>query len=291
LATAITLGNGVAITFGGVLVHWAQPLTVTLPVVGQLGGWRLVFITVGSFGIPMAILTAALIHEPARQAGTEPPSLASLFAHIRQSARPYGLITAGYALMVVMSFAQVAWGPAYFMRIHHMPVREFASLYGLLMGVGGTIGLMAGGAWADAWTRRGVRAAPARVNLVAVLLQGPFLVAGYMSHDVATAFAFYACGLMILCFTGGLQSATFQRITPPRMLGSVSALYLIFANLVGGGLGPVVIGGLSQHLDPGGHALGRALAVVACMTLPPSALLIFLALKPLGAAEQSHQDS
>lgn len=291
LATAITLGNGVAITFGGSLVHWAQPITVNLPLVGQLGGWRLVFVTVGSLGVPMAILTAALIREPARQAGTEAPSLASLFAHIRQSVRPYGLITAGYALMVVMSFAQVAWGPTYFMRIHHMPVREFSALYGLLMGVGGTMGLMAGGAWADAWSRRGVRATPARVNLIAVLLQGPFLVGGYLSHDTATAFALYGCGVIILTFTGGLQSATFQRITPPRMLGSISALYLIFANLVGGGLGPVVIGALSQHFDAGGGALGQALAVVAVLTLPPSALLIFLALKPLSAAEQIHAES
>jgi MFS family permease len=287
LSTGITLGNGFAITFGGVLVHWAESMTMTLPIVGELGGWRLVFVVVGAFGLPMAVLTALLIREPVRQAGTSAPSLPLLFAQLRTELRSYSLITAGYALMVVMSFAQIAWGPTYFMRIHHMGVGAFASYYGLLMGVGGTIGLLAGGAWSDAWTRRGVLASPARVNLIAVLLQGPFLVAGYLSKDLAWALTFYGCGVIILTFTGGLQSATFQRITPPRMLGSVTAIYLIFANLVGGGLGPLLVGGLSQHFAAGGGALGQALAIVAVLTLPPSALLIFLALKPLGRSEQA----
>jgi MFS family permease len=287
LATAITLGNGVSITFGGELIHWAQPIRLQLPVIGELGAWRLVFVLLGLIGLPMALLTALLLREPARQPGTAAPNVKALFAHILGDSRTYGLVVAGYSLMVVMSFAQGAWGPTYFMRIHHMPIQRFAAFYGLLMGIGGTIGLLAGGAWSDAWTRRRISAAPARVNLIAVLLQGPFLVAGYLSRDLGASLALYGCGVIILTFTGSLQSATFQRITPPRMLGSVSALYLIFANLVGGGLGPVLIGALSQHFSPAGTGLGQALAVVAVITLPPSALLIFLALKPIAASEAS----
>ena len=247
LATGITIGNGVAIVFGGMLVKWSQVAVLNLPVIGALGGWRLVFVMVGACGLPLAAVIGALVREPPRQVGSVAPTMAQLLGQLRRSASAYGLIIAGYSLMVVMSFAQIMWGPTYFLRIHHMPVGRFATFYGLLMGVGGTLGLMAGGAWSDAWTRRGISAAPARVNLIAVVLQTPFLIVAYLAKDLNLALAGYAAGVSVLCFTGGLQSATLQRITPHRMLGSITAIYLIFANLIGGGLGPFAIGALSHQ--------------------------------------------
>jgi hypothetical protein len=153
------------------------------------------------------------------------------------------------------------------------------------MGVGGTGGLLFGGAASDALTRRNVSAAPARVILASIVLQTPLLIAAYLAKDLGVALAFFSAGVVVLTLNGGLQTATFQRITHPRMLGSVWAIYLIFANLIGGGLGPVLIGGLSERLS-GGARLGDALAVVAAIVLPLAALLVFLALKPLKDSER-----
>ena len=230
-------------------------------------------------------MIAVVVREPPRRDSAPAPALSQVFGQIWRFGSAYGLITAGYSLMVVMSFAQLMWGPTYFLRVHHMALGHFAAFYGVLMGLGGTAGLLAGGAWSDAWTRRGIAAAPARVNLISVVLQLPFLLTAYLAHDLRLAMVSFGFGVVVLCFNGGLQSATFQRITPPRMLGSVTSIYLIFANLVGGGAGPFVIGALSQHLSADGARLGQALAVTGLATLPLAALFIGLALAPLARSE------
>jgi MFS family permease len=287
LATGITLGNGFSVTLGGALVSWTEAKFVVLPFIGLLSGWRLVFLAVGVSGLPLAAIIALLVREPPRQTSAPAPSLPAVFAHMYTHAKTYGLIISGYSFMVVMSFAQIIWGPTFFLRVLHMPLVSFAIYYGLLMGIGGTLGLMAGGNISDSLTRRGVSGAPARVNLTAIILQTPFLIAGYLSRDLAMALLCFGAGVIVLTFTGGLQSATLQRITPPRMLGSVSAIYLIFANLVGGGAGPFFIGALSQHFGASGNGLGQSLAVMSIITLPIAAGLVFLALKPLAESERA----
>jgi len=287
LATGITLGNGFSVTLGGALVAWTETKSVVLPFIGLLSGWRLVFLAVGASGLPLAALIALLVREPPRQTSAAAPSLSAVFAHMYAHAKTYILIISGYSFMVVMSFAQIIWGPTFFLRVLHMTLVSFAVYYGLLMGVGGTLGLIAGGKISDYLTRRGVPGAPARVNLTAIIVQTPFLIVGYLSRDLAMALLCFGVGVIVLTFTGGLQSATLQRITPPRMLGSVSAIYLIFANLVGGGAGPFFIGALSQHLGASGNGLGQSLAVTSIITLPIAAWLVLWALKPLAQSERA----
>jgi MFS family permease len=285
-STGITIGNGAAIALGGALVEGLKAATLTLPIIGDVSGWRLVFGIVGLSGLPIAGLIALLVREPPRQTQELAPNLRAVLAQMRDHLPAYGLVMVGYSLMVVMSGAQALWGPAYFHRLHHMPIGQFGPFFGVLMGIGGTVGLLFGGAVSDALTRRGVSAAPARVILVSIILQAPLLIAAYLAKDTGVALAFFGAGVIVLTLNGALQTATFQRVTPPRMLGSVWAIYLIFANLIGGGLGPVLIGGISQHLSPGGERLGQALAVVAVLVLPLAALLVFLALKPLAQGER-----
>ena len=285
-STGITLGNGVAIAAGGALVQALQATTLALPIVGDVSGWRLVFAVVGLGGLPIAGVIAVLVREPARQTQETAPNLGAVFAQIRDHLPTYGLVMIGYSLMVIMSGAQALWGPAYFHRLHHMPIGQFGPFFGVVMGIGGTAGLLFGGATSYFLTRRGVSVAPARVILASIILQTPLLIAAYLVKDTAAALAFFAAGVVVLTLNGALQTATFQRVTPPRMLGSLWAIYLIFANLIGGGLGPVLIGGISQHLSAGGQRLGDALAVVTLLVLPLAALLVFLALKPLAESER-----
>jgi MFS family permease len=285
-STGITIGNGFAVAVGGALVEALQHASAGLPVVGVISGWRLVFGIVGVAGLPVAALIALLVREPRRQSQEPAPDLRAVFAHMGGNLGAYGLVMVGYALMIIMSGAQAAWGPTYFHRIHHMPIGQFGPIFGLVMGVGGTAGLLFGGIASDALTRRNVPAAPARVILASIILQAPLLIAAYLAKDLWVALVCFSAGVIVLTLNGGLQTATFQRITPPRMLGSVWAIYLIAANLISGGLGPLLIGGISERLSGGGERLGEALAVVAGLVLPLAALLVFLALKPLTESER-----
>lgn len=287
LGTGITFGNGVAIWLGGVLLHVTQTVGLDLPWGGSLEGWRLVFVITGACGIPVAGLIAMVVREPPRSSPhAAAPSLREVVRHIRSHADAYGLIVIGYALMVIMSLGQLLWGPAYFARVHHMAPETFAIFYGPLMGVGGTAGLLFGGFMSDRLTRRGVPAAPSRVILISIIVQAPLLIGGYLCASTPMALALYGAGVVVLAVNGGLQTATLQRFTPSRMLGSISAIYLVFANIIGGGLGPFLVGATSHALSPQGSELGTALAIVGAVTLPVSALLVLLALRPVARAER-----
>jgi MFS family permease len=285
-ATGITIGNGVAIELGGAIIHTARTMVVDLPWGGGLSGWRLVFVLAGVCGFPLAALMALIMREPARSDPLHAaPTLAEVGRQLAAHFGAYGGIMIGYSLMVVMSFAQLLWGPTYFMRVHHVTPEAFALFYGPLMGIGGTAGLLLGGAISDHLTRRGISAAPAKVILVSIIMQTPFLIAGYLLRSTTWALALYGAGVVTLAVNGGLQSATLQRFTPARMLGSISAIYLVFANIIGGGLGPVLVGATSHILSPDGSKLGVALALVGAITLPVAAVLVFLALRPVERAE------
>jgi len=285
-STGITIGNGAAIAAGGALVESLKAVTLALPLVGDVSGWRLAFGIVGIGGLPIAALIAVLVREPVRQTQDAPPNLGAVLAQIRDHLPTYGLVMVGYSLMITMSGAQALWGPAYFNRLHHMPIGQFGPFFGVVMGIGGTAGLLLGGAISDALTRRGITVAPARVILASIILQTPLLITAYLVKDRSVALAFFSAGVVVLTLNGALQTATFQRFTPPRMLGSVWAIYLIFASLIGSGLGPVLIGAISQSLSPTGQRLGEALAIATILLLPLAGLLVFLALKPLAQSER-----
>jgi hypothetical protein len=93
--------------------------------------------------------------------------------------------------------------------------------------------------------------------------QGPAAVAaGYFALTLALGAAAVAA------------LASYQPLIPDRLRGAGNAVYFATVSLVGLGLGPPLIGLLSDALSAGsGDALGTALAVVAAAVALPAALL------------------
>jgi MFS family permease len=63
-------------------------------------------------------------------------------------------------------------------------------------------------------------------------------------------------------------------MTPPRMRGRMIAIYLLVVTLVGMGVGPLMIGILSDHVFPTKSGLGSAMAVVALTGLVIASLIL-----------------
>src|SRR3546814_16347655 len=73
--------------FGGVLVNWATDHSVTVPLVGAVGGWRLAIFVVGLLGLPLALLMALTLREAPRRITTPAPPFADLGRYIMQIGR------------------------------------------------------------------------------------------------------------------------------------------------------------------------------------------------------------
>jgi MFS family permease len=80
--------------------------------------------------------------------------------------------------------------------------------------------------------------------------------------------------------------ALLQVITPNRLRGQISAIYLTILNIATLALSPLVVALLTDYVFRDELALGRSLTVVACLTTPASLVFLWLSRRPL----QAHLD-
>jgi hypothetical protein len=116
------------------------------------------------------------------------------------------------------------------------------------------------------------------VVLASVIGQAPFFIAAMLVGDVTTALALMAVAVFLITLNGGIQGATFQVLTPSKMHGQVVAIFLVVANIIGLGFGPLMIGLFTDKLFGDPALIGRSLALAAAIVLPLSAIFIALAL-------------
>ncbi|MBK6708302.1 MAG: MFS transporter [Sphingomonadales bacterium] len=281
-AAGITIGGGLAMMLGGAAI---QGLTaygaMSLPVLGTLAPWQLAFVLVGLLGLPVALLVLT-IRDPrtatSKASRGEKAGLRDTLAYVWQRRPAYVPVLTGYSLMVVVNYALVIWVPTYFVRVHGMSAGEIGLTMGAMMLFAGTAGMFAGGLISDWMTRRGVPEAPLWVVLASVIGQAPFFIAAMLVGDVTTALALMAVAVFLITLNGGIQGATFQVLTPSKMHGQVVAIFLVVANIIGLGFGPLMIGLFTDKLFGDPALIGRSLALAAAIVLPLSAIFIALAL-------------
>jgi MFS family permease len=240
----------------------------------QFFGWRTAFLVVGMPGIVLAAVLRLTLREPPRgcsenlkDVGSTPTLLATLrFFWSRSSLRHLPL--AG-AIHGIGAFAAAVWLPSYFVRVHGLTSGEAGTWMAVAYGVGGAVGVLAGGYLADYLARRtGDRRWYAWGAAIVLVLSVPFVLAVYLSN--ATSIALSA--LLVVTTLGhmfvGPVTATMQGLAGVRRRAVVAALYLFLVNLVSMGVGPVVVGAASDYFGArfGSDSLRYALLAIVTST-------------------------
>ncbi len=264
-ALGTVLGGGVATALIGLVTLVARDWLSISWLAPGTGAWRTTFLIIGLLGLPFVLLMFT-IREPRRDlaiTATEVPTLRSVLLHLREHARVYGGIIGGYSIMAITSFGVLLWGPAYFMRVHGFDPIGVGSLFGLVMGIGGGGGVLLGGLLCDRLTRRGLVDAAPRVVTGSLLLQTPLFAFAYLLSDTRAAICIFAVAVLVMALQGGLQGATIQLLAPERMRGFAIAIYLMAANIIGMGVGPLLIALLTEHVFGRAGAVGQSLAIAS----------------------------
>jgi hypothetical protein len=96
-----------------------------------------------------------------------------------------------------------------------------------------------------------------------ILTTKPLSLVFYLAGDTTLALCAFVLPAIAGTIHAGPALAVLHNRVPPTLRPTASALFLIFLNLVGLGLGPLCVGMMSQWLFAGSsHALGYALAVM-----------------------------
>ena len=257
----VLLGGGLGVMIGGN--------------VASLYGWRAAMFVVGLPGLLLAVIVRLVMVEPRRGLSdvdrvveqSAHPSLADGVASIWRSAPARHLIAA-ITLTSLVGYALTGWGPSYMQRSLGYSMREVANYVALPAALIGAASALIGGKLADRAARRRGVYAQSWVVVAMKAIGFPFAVAFYFvdAPDVALG-----CYFVSYIFAGAYLGPTFamiQHLAPLRLRATWAALSLLSINLLGLGLGPYLVGQLSDWLRPtfGAQSLRYAMLGVSLLT-------------------------
>jgi MFS family permease len=293
-AAGYSIGSGIAFLVGGFVISlFAGAPTVDIPLFGPVASWQAVLIVTGLPGFAIALL-AGLLSEPGRaRAPVASPVTApageidTISGFLGARGRVVALSFAGFALTTLGTYAVAGWTPAFLIRVHGLTAAQVGARFGLVMGIAGAIGNFAGGVIIDRLYRAGHRDAALLVPGIAMLISAPFLVGAYFVPSATLALALLALGFVPFNTAGPGSYTTWRMISPPSLRGRVTAAFVLVASLGGTGLGPLVVGALTDHLFGSVDKVGYSIALVLAVTMPLISLTLLLgraSLRAIGAS-------
>jgi MFS family permease len=280
-------GNAAALIVGGAIVTILLALPpVTLPLVGTLRGWQLSFLIAAVPGLLVAALMFTL-REPRRRgdvgAGGAAIPLASVLRHLRSNAAAFGPIYLGLGITTLTNLGAMSWQPTFYMREFGWSAAHIGLLSGLTYLTVWPLGAAFGTWMVERFQQQRRDDANMRVVIWSTACAVPFLAAAPLMPTGELSIAVMAVGLFAGAWLLGPQNAALQVITPNRMRGQITALFLFVFNVIGFGLGPSFVALTSTHVFGGGaHALGRALALTQAVMGPIAVLIFVVGLKAYG---------
>lgn len=281
----VPLGSGIALVAGALVVKFVtEGPPMTLPWLGALEPWRVVFIVVGLPGLLVALLVALTVREPPRTGGAYGIAKGEFVAFLRTHPTALASHFSGMSLVALVMYGAMAWIPQFLHRTYDMPVPVAGLWFGAATAICGACGLLLGGWMADRLYRRGFRDAHLRVIRLNAILLLPLFVGMALAPTAPVALTFMVVAMLIGTIHGGVAGAALQVVAPSRLRARVVALYFLVANLVGLGLGPTAIALVTDQVFGEDSALRYSLAIVTGIALPLSALILTLGLKPFARA-------
>lgn len=300
LATAISvysmgiyLGAGMSYLLGGIIVRLASVKEeYILPIVGSVRPWQVIFLAVGLPGLLVALLLYT-VREPIRRGLVTRASdipFSRVFKYMLENKSTFLCHNIGFGLLSLSSYASGAWVPEYFRRDHHWDPSKTGLVYGSLVIVFGSLGIVGAGRVADYLRARGVANANMKVGLGIALVSIPVNILLFSAPTAAWAVVWLVPGCVIAAAPFGIAPAAIQQMMPNPMRGQASAVYLFILNMIGLGLGPSAVATCTQYVFGYDDAVNKSLLVVTVTACTLGALLLWAGLKPfLRSLDRLHQ--
>lgn len=263
LGVPVGLAGGTLL--GAYIAHWVD--------------WRTAFLTMGIAGLVLAPIFTLIVRDRPRAVVTQAPTSGAFAILARKPA--FWLLAFAAASSSLCGYGLALWTPSVLIRSFGFSMIETGQFLGSLVLIGGMCGVFAGGWFAD---RLGTadRGWYARIPAIAWTVTLPTFAIGLMTDSpwIAWPLLLIPNGLNIL-WLGPLTTAV-QHLVPREMRATASASFLFINNLIGLGVGPLLMGTLSDALKSTYGIESLRYATVGCLGFYLlAAILALLAVKPL----------
>jgi MFS family permease len=290
------VGGGIALFGGGMLLSAAHGGSGAWLATHGVAPWQAVFIVVGLPGLVLATLVAVTVREPMRietlahatQTKDVLPSLRDVMIELFVRNRfclPY---FAAYVALITLFYSHAAWFPTLLMRQFHLAPKQVGQMAAPAYMIGGILGIACAGVLATRVTDDSTLRKVLGLSAVAVATLVPAAIAMPLVSDSTVAIVLYGICAFTASIAMGLAPVPLQIAVPNRMRGRSIALLVFMTNAISGGVGPLAVGYLNEHLGHTDTSLGVALASVGGVAALISAALYALATRRVPVAPEMH---
>jgi MFS family permease len=281
--SVLMLGSSLGAVFGLGLGGW----------IAQHHGWRFAFVVIGAPGILLGLLLMFTVRAPKPSQLVASPTVGredwrtTMGLLFKTPSFLWIVLTGGSA--AIAGYAIGTWSPSFLIRSHGLSLQNAGLLVGVVGGAGAAIGTLTCGILSDRLARRDV-GWQIGVPLLGTLISIPFALAYFLwptgiafhigSIPVPQAFIFYSVFAFFGTWWATPCLGAISHLFPATRLAQATAIFVMSMTLLGVGIGPLLIGMLSDYFAPtlGAEALRYALAssvsllalasVFLCLALP-----------------------
>ncbi|WP_051613683.1 MFS transporter [Rhodococcus sp. UNC23MFCrub1.1] len=275
-------GRATAVLQLGIPVGFVLAALTVGPVVNSFGTWRAPFVLAAAAGCVVAAMLYRMPADRRPPADHDSGSIRSIMALV-SIAEVRWLVLSGIGIQIA-SYAVATFLTAYVQRYFGLTLTRAATTVGVTVGASAVLGLLLGGVLADRARKRSSAARSAAGGL-AVLAAVPLTALSFTfsSRSFEAFVVVFSAGWLCVNAFHSAALATLFDVVPPQQRGSAVGVFYAAFYLLGGALGPVLVGALSDILGAG-TAAATGLRHSLLLVVPCALMLASLGL--LGAARR-----
>lgn len=272
------LGGGLALIFGGALIGSTAAVGQAIPALAAIDPWRQVYVLVGISGAALAMFLLA-VREPPRGArdgvgsdAEKAPGIGETLGFLWRERGFFGWFFLAMGSLVVILYSAPAWIPIAVSRIHGTPLATVGLRFGTMTLIAGTIGVLTGPLVVQMLARRGVEGSLAvAIRIIAVALI-PCAAILPFTWSPGSALVSAAVLTFLYSLPQSMGTSALQIVTPPRMRGVSTGIYVIVVSVTGLGLGPLAVALLTDQLFGDPKMVGWSLGIVCTVSAVVAAM-------------------
>ncbi|HEY3919820.1 MAG TPA: MFS transporter [Stellaceae bacterium] len=252
-----------------------------VPWIGGLHAWQAVLVIIGAIGIPLSLLSLTFREPPRRIEGSIAQTgvtFREAFDQIKAGWRTYLPLFAWITCFFGVAISYGSWMPTIIARTWQLPPAQIGLFFGGCLLICAPLGAWCGGYAIDVLQQRGRRDAAEIVGVWVTIIFIPFGIAAPIVPQVGQMFFALGAQLLVAGAYQPVGASLLAKITPARVMGKVTAVYLLIYYLLGRGLGPFIVALISDNFFTGAQALGFGLGA-ATAVLMALALVMILVLR------------
>lgn len=244
--------------------------------------WQLTMMMVSIPGFIVAMLMLT-VREPKRRGVVEQTKVNAVFQLASNHGAIYWPLFIGMGLRSAQMFGTQTWTATYFTRHFEYTPVQYGLTWAPISLVAMVAGLFLGWVLSEYFLKIGRADGNIRVVLISTCVSVPFGILAPLMPSPMIALGMFAVANMTSIMAAAPENAAIQSVTPNRMRGQMTFLFLFVMNVVGNGIGPQIVP-LFNDFVFGEQGIGTSMVVMGMMCGIPAIIAFWMCLKPYGRA-------